>query len=339
MNIPVVLKYKNRFSKRWGFTADAGILINVKTKTDYTNNGSLNYEAIYQFTKSSDGGVTWYYDNAATPSVNYWFITKEQFFKNNKDGDVQAYFNSLRSQGYNVGLGVAPNAKTGTVTYKTGSIGFIVQPSVNFFLSDKVALNLGAFYLYQPMTRTETNNYRLTDGVGSYNSVVSNVTANNNQSYGVNLGARFFVFQAKDRDGDGIRDKKDKCPDVAGLAKFEGYPDTDGDGIPDKDDLCPTVAGLVRFHGCPDTDGDGIPDKDNLCPTIAGPVQLRGCPDRDGDGIADKDDKCPDQPGLAQFSGCPDTDGDGIPDNEDKCPTVAGPVSNQGCPDTTKVVP
>jgi hypothetical protein len=41
------------------------------------------------------------------------------------------------------------------------------------------------------------------------------------------------------------------------LFKFGGK-DTDGDGIYDKDDACPDVAGLKEFNGCPDTDGDGI---------------------------------------------------------------------------------
>ena len=36
-----------------------------------------------------------------------------------------------------------------------------------------------------------------------------------------------------DRDGDGIVDSLDKCPDVAGLAALQGCPDRDGDGIAD----------------------------------------------------------------------------------------------------------
>jgi hypothetical protein len=40
--------------------------------------------------------------------------------------------------------------------------------------------------------------------------------------------------------------------------KFGGK-DTDGDGVYDKEDACPEVAGLKEFNGCPDTDGgDGI---------------------------------------------------------------------------------
>ena len=118
-----------------------------------------------------------------------------------------------------------------------------------------------------------------------------------------------FRFGNTDRDKDGIKDKDDACPDVFGLAQFQGCPDTDGDGVPDKDDNCPEVAGPVENNGCPwpDTDGDGVLDKDDACPTVAGPVENNGCPwpDRDGDRVLDKDDKCPDVFGLAEYQGCP----------------------------------
>jgi outer membrane protein OmpA-like peptidoglycan-associated protein len=108
-----------------------------------------------------------------------------------------------------------------------------------------------------------------------------------------------------DRDGDGIPDDEDECPDDPGLKEFNGCPDRDGDGIPDKDDECPDDPGLKEFNGCPDRDGDGIPDKDDACPDEPGIKKFNGCPDRDGDGIPDKDDECPDVPGVAEFKGCP----------------------------------
>ena len=121
----------------------------------------------------------------------------------------------------------------------------------------------------------------------------------------------------------------------AGIVIKFGAKDTDKDGIPDKDDACPEVAGLKEFNGCPDTDGDGIADKDDACPEVAGPKEFNGCPDTDGDGIPDKDDKCPDVAGPAENGGCPwpDTDGDGVLDKDDLCPEVAGPASNKGCPE------
>jgi OmpA-OmpF porin, OOP family len=112
-----------------------------------------------------------------------------------------------------------------------------------------------------------------------------------------------------DRDGDGVVDSLDACPDVAGLAALQGCPDKDGDGIADKDDKCPDVAGIAKYQGCPipDTDKDGINDEEDKCPTVAGVARYQGCP-------------------------IPDTDKDGVNDEEDKCPNEAGPASNFGCP-------
>ena len=90
-----------------------------------------------------------------------------------------------------------------------------------------------------------------------------------------------FKFGGKDTDGDGIYDKDDQCPDVAGLEQFQGCPDTDADGIPDRDDQCPDVAGPRENRGCPwpDTDGDGVLDKDDLCPAVKGTAANNGCPE------------------------------------------------------------
>ena len=142
-------------------------------------------------------------------------------------------------------------------------------------------------------------------------------------------------FGGKDTDGDGIYDKNDACPDVAGLAEFNGCPDADGDGIKDSDDACPNVAGLASMNGCPDSDGDGVADKDDMCPNDKGTKANKGCPDTDGDGVLDKDDKCPTTAGPAANNGCPwpDTDGDGVLDKDDKCVNEVGPASNDGCPE------
>ena len=118
--------------------------------------------------------------------------------------------------------------------------------------------------------------------------------------------------------------------------------DTDGDGIFDSRDKCPTVAGVARYEGCPvpDTDKDGIFDDKDKCPEIAGYPELEGCPypDRDKDGVTDNKDRCPDEPGSTKNDGCPllDRDGDGVPDATDRCPDTPGPASNYGCPEDVK---
>lgn len=51
-----------------------------------------------------------------------------------------------------------------------------------------------------------------------------------------------FRFGKSDRDGDGIYDEEDECPDVPGLEEFKGCADSDGDGIEDRKDECPVEA-------------------------------------------------------------------------------------------------
>ena len=108
------------------------------------------------------------------------------------------------------------------------------------------------------------------------------------------------------------KDGTDYFQHSAGIVIKFGAKDTDKDGIPDKDDACPDVAGPKEFNGCPDTDGDGVPDKDDKCPDVAGPAENGGCPwpDTDGDGVLDKDDLCPNEAGPASNNGCPEPNDD-----------------------------
>jgi outer membrane protein OmpA-like peptidoglycan-associated protein len=331
VNVPIMLKYKARFSKHWGFSADGGALLNLQMKNAYTTHATFDQGAAYKFVQNADGGTTAVYDNAITPSAGDWLITKAEFLQNNPNGNWNEYARIKRSMGINVGDELITSGRSGEKAYKSGSVGFMIQPSINLYLSDYVTLNLGGYYMMQPFKNEPQGGYKLTDGNGSYSSVLNNVTSSVNQSYGVNFGARFFMG-IRDRDHDGVADRKDMCPDVKGLAEFQGCPDTDKDGIQDSKDSCVDVFGLAQFNGCPDTDGDGIPDKLDECPLVAGPMELKGCPDKDKDGIADKYDQCPDVFGTALYHGCPDTDGDGVPDNEDNCPMVAGTPENHGCP-------
>ena len=181
---------------------------------------------------------------------------------------------------------------------------------------------------------------------------------------GANPDFRAFisiVFEPSigDRDGDGLKDDVDKCPDAP--EDFDGFededgcpdPDNDRDGIPDVDDKCPNVPGPPP-DGCPvtsvtDRDGDGIPDKLDKCPDdpedFDGFEDADGCPDLDNDkdGILDVDDLCPNEPedfdGFEDSDGCPDPDNDrdGILDKDDKCPnepeTKNGYQDEDGCPD------
>lgn len=127
-----------------------------------------------------------------------------------------------------------------------------------------------------------------------------------------------------DRDGDGILDPDDECPDrpedMDGFEDEDGCPETqdaDGDGITDDRDLCvldPEDAdGYLDADGCPepDDDLDGIPDASDACARdpedFDGHEDGDGCPDRDNDadGLPDVTDQCPNEPGSQADEGCP----------------------------------
>jgi OOP family OmpA-OmpF porin len=121
---------------------------------------------------------------------------------------------------------------------------------------------------------------------------------------------------AIDQCGDFIRaDSLLSEPAMAAFARqvFLGdRQDRDGDGVPDDVDQCPETPANVAVdqRGCPfDTDGDGVPDyKDRCAGTPAGvSVDMYGCPsDADGDGVPDYKDKCPNTPRgvVVDQSGC-----------------------------------
>ncbi len=190
------------------------------------------------------------------------------------------------------------------------------------------------------------------------------------------VAARPECQENADRDGDGILDAVDLCPDAP--EDFDNYEDqdgcpedqdTDGDGIPDSRDRCPNdkedFDGDDDEDGCPDLakdrDGDGIADDVDQCPDNPEdkdgfddnghlPPDTDGCPepDNDKDGILDGPDKCPLQPedkdGFEDADGCPDPDNDQdrIADVNDKCPNQPedydGDADDDGCPDVYKSI-
>jgi OmpA-OmpF porin, OOP family len=180
-----------------------------------------------------------------------------------------------------------------------------------------------------------------------------------------------IVFEPNigDRDGDGIKDDVDQCPDnPEDYDDFEDEdgcpdPDNDRDGILDEDDDCPNEPedkdGVEDHDGCPerdqnDRDGDGILDDVDKCPDDPEDFDdfedEDGCPDPDNDkdGILDVDDLCPNDPedkdGFQDEDGCPDPDNDKdrILDADDACPnepeTYNGFEDQDGCPDRGRVV-
>ncbi len=308
---------RRNFNEHWGLQLGADFGKLTGDDANFTERTSRKFNFENKFT------------NVA---LNLLWSPLETENKNGKKRKILPYF--MGGVGYFLGKPITnfneattDGSQAGIATDKADLEKNALSPSFGagfkFPLSDKVTLALEG--------RHHATQFDYIDGVSSAGNKEKNdwfVTG------GLNLAIK--LGKAKDTDGDGISDKKDKCPDVPGVAENMGCPaDRDKDGIYDADDKCADVPGVAANAGCPaDRDKDGVYDVDDKCPDVAGVASNKGCPsDKDGDGINDADDKCPDVKGVAANKGCPaDRDGDGVYDTDDKCPDVKGVASNKGCP-------
>lgn len=190
ISIPLVLKYKMDLGDRFGLVVDAGLLYNLSQSTQFDAKTSFDYEANYRFQKSGNDYVA-VYDNSVIPSSDSWLITKAQYSNTHSDANMTSYFQSLQAQGYNVGLGIAAS-NSGKIQYKSGSLGFIIQPSVTYQYRDFLAIQVGGFFMNQSIVATSENSkMMITDKLGSYNSVLNNVGDRSVNSYGFKLGVSY----------------------------------------------------------------------------------------------------------------------------------------------------
>ena len=141
-----------------------------------------------------------------------------------------------------------------------------------------------------------------------------------------------------DRDGDGVSDAEDKCPDESGPAENGGCPtyapaiaDRDGDGIPDAVDSCPDVKGTV--YGCPigTLFKEHVVIQSETMRSIAGKYRLEISALAQANGLELRETLVPGKRLLIPFDNELDSDGDGVPDEEDKCPYTKGAKENGGC--------
>ncbi len=286
-------------------------------------------------------------------------------------GALRLGYNVTRSLGFSVGS-----------MFSTGSGASINSPFVDLTWTPSLDARTSPFFMigagvsrFSTPGIHETSSFGAHFGIGIRHMVTERLAVRlegrmqgeqfeelrpgNNPAYNgaATLGLSYFTAgrSRHDADGDGVIDRRDRCPDTprGAIVDERGCPrDSDHDGVVDGIDRCPNTPANtpVDQFGCArDTDGDGVADNIDRCPNTPANtrVDASGCPiviDTDRDGVPDSMDRCPNSPAgsLVDEHGCPrDSDADGVPDNLDRCPNTPPNtrVDANGCtviPDTDK---
>ena len=181
-------------------------------------------------------------------------------------------FGSMWQKGYWDFLGIEPNTPVFKKSDDMMVFSFGARPQ--YSLNENISLNADLSFIFhnsQNRTFDYQNANKRTAGIGAYF-----LTATVGASYYFGNGTKHLDWVPTTWGGESAEISYEE------LAKEISIPeelDTDGDGIPDKYDLCPVMAGPWGFSGCPDSDKDDIPDHLDECPGVYGEWATRGCPE------------------------------------------------------------
>lgn len=189
IGLPIMLMFKKQLNQKWGVNMDGGVVINLINNAKFSvNKANFDYEAIYAF----DGNGNPVYDNNPTPNPDNWLITKAHYEKVNTDGNVNAYFENLYAQGYNVGLGVNANNTNGELSNTSVSTSWFIRPSVSYRIKPNLALHANIMYQQINTSFASINDYRITDKRGSYASVSNGITTHSQGLIQFGIGIRYY---------------------------------------------------------------------------------------------------------------------------------------------------
>jgi len=338
--------------RKWNF----GILGGISTYAGGLGNGMLDFK-LTDFQQNLLGGITvsryinssfdatlmgtygtWGYYNTKAPNVDFKgnMLHSNISIKYKLNNGYLISENSWLAPYIFVGAGIS--SFTGDRINNNMDYPIVGGVGLRFRVTEVLSFNYQATFGFMSSAHNNPNASQYANGIAP--------TATGTDQFMMHtIGMDFNLGRAKDSDGDGVPDRRDKCEGTPKGVKVDanGCPfDTDGDGVPDYLDKCPNTPlnTLVDKNGCPDSDKDGVADNIDKCPNtpLNVKVDADGCPlDEDGDGVPDYLDKCSNTPKnvSVDLNGCPlDNDKDGVPDNIDKCPNTPAnvQVDATGCP-------
>ncbi len=203
--LPITFIYRKNLTPKIMLNLEAGLLYNLSFSSTASSNGTLfDYEAIYQYNTDIRFRPGTTFDQGLTPDDNSWLITKANAQNNlsasslpaNFNYSVAQYFQRMSEIGYNVGLNQAARSETNSTNFSSGSIGFLIRPSVLYKVNENFFIKAGLFYQTISFSN-EVSNYKLMDENYAYNTMMNGVEKASTSSFGLNVGIVHSLFYNK----------------------------------------------------------------------------------------------------------------------------------------------
>jgi hypothetical protein len=193
LSIPITLVYKGDLSKKMGFNIEAGILYNLSyNSTTSSSNGEFDLEAQYILSGSAANGGN-YYDDKNPSEKTSWLITRKQAIANGETDGGTPYLNRMAGQNFSVGASKSAIKSTTTSNFQSGSIGFIIKPSISYHFNSTASIKAGILFTSTTFNQT-TNTYRIFDKTLTYNTLLNGVNTMANSNIGVHISFTKALF-------------------------------------------------------------------------------------------------------------------------------------------------
>ncbi|MBL0341157.1 MAG: hypothetical protein IPP71_09640 [Bacteroidetes bacterium] len=190
INIPLLFRYKEKFSAKSGFELFAGPSF-ISFITNSTIDATFNFEGIYQVNQAGQ----FVYNNNFIAAGSDLYLTEAEInsllFVNVNDvsgPNATALFNQLRGDGYDFALDKKFTGKDDKIQTHYG-IAFNGGADLFYHITKKSAVKLGATIIFAPLNSGNSDAYEMVNkSTDSYKSIYRSKANSTYTSFGLNFG-------------------------------------------------------------------------------------------------------------------------------------------------------
>lgn len=194
LSLQAYVKYKTKLSTKWGIKLNLGvgasfpIATHVKFDKDATN--SFNYEAVYDTMSDNSIGYVKVLNNPGSALL----FTED--FLNDIGQDPVVFFTMLNAAGYDLALNSIPSNPTKNPEKFKPNVVYSLNLTLTYLIGKDNYLNFGPQFLYEKHWNKESkaeieNNYKLTNKIIEYNTLLAGSEFVEHIYVGVTVGVSF----------------------------------------------------------------------------------------------------------------------------------------------------